>query len=232
MPWSSDGFGPLDFTLLDPHHGTIEEWRALIDELHRRDMYVILDNTIGTMGDLLAFEGWENATTPFNPLEYNALWKSDRRYHDFEFSNDVLEDCQYPVFWDNDGYQVNQTVMDTFENKCRNSDFDQYGDMKGVGYVPPYQSQLSKFASVQDRLRLWKKDVLQKVMHFSCMEIKMLDIDGYRVDKALQTPANELAEWATYQRECARSVGKDNFFITGEVVGELKFSSVFFGRGK
>lgn len=64
------------------------------------------------------------------------------------------------------------------------------------------------------------------------MQIAMLDIDGFRVDKALQTPVDALAEWATYQRNCARQYGKENFLITGEVVGELKFSSVFFGRGK
>ena len=41
MPWSSDGFGALDFTLLDHHHGRIEDWRALVNEMHRRGMYVI-----------------------------------------------------------------------------------------------------------------------------------------------------------------------------------------------
>ncbi|KAG9681557.1 alpha-1,3-glucan synthase, partial [Aureobasidium melanogenum] len=204
QPWASDGFGPLDFTLLDAHHGTITEWRELIEELHRRGMYAIMENTIGTMGDLLAFEGWENETTPFNPLEYDVLWKTSRQYLDFEIDNDVLEDCQYPVFYGDDGFPVNSSVMETFDNQCRKSDFDQYGDMKGVGYVPPYQSQLSKFASVQDRLRLWKHEVLEKVMRFSCMQIAMLDIDGFRVDKALQTPVDALAEWATYQRNCAR----------------------------
>lgn len=214
------------------HHGTISEWRELITEMHRRGMYVVLENTIGTMGDLLSFKGYENETTPFNPHEYDVLWKSERQYHDFQVSNEVLDNCQYPVFYDDSGYPVNNSIMDTFDKQCRDSDFDQYGDMKGVGYVPPYQSQLSKFASVQDRLRLWRRDVLEKVMHFSCMQIASLDIDGFRVDKALQTPIQELAEWATYQRECAQRYGKTNFMITGEVVGELKFSSVFFGRGK
>lgn len=49
MPWGGDGFGPLDFTLLDRHHGAIEDWRALTTEIHRRDMYVILDNTMATL---------------------------------------------------------------------------------------------------------------------------------------------------------------------------------------
>lgn len=95
-------------------------------------MYAIMENTIGTMGDLLAFKGWENETTPFNPLEYDVLWKTSRRYLDFEVDNDVLEDCQYPTFYDDNGYAVNASVMASFEGKCRKSDFDQYGDMKGV----------------------------------------------------------------------------------------------------
>lgn len=51
-PWGGDGFGPLDFTLLDRHHGNIEAWRSLITEIHRREMYVILDNTMATLVSL------------------------------------------------------------------------------------------------------------------------------------------------------------------------------------
>jgi alpha-1,3-glucan synthase len=48
LPWKSDSYSPLDFTLLDHHFGKIAEWRAAIDEIHRRGMYVILDNTLST----------------------------------------------------------------------------------------------------------------------------------------------------------------------------------------
>jgi alpha-1,3-glucan synthase len=116
QPWASDGFGPLDFTLLDAHHGTITEWRQLIEELHRRGMYAVM----------------ENETTPFNAHEYDTLWKSSRRYLDFEVNNEVLEDCQYPVFYGDDGFPVNSSIMSSFNGQCRQSDFDQYGDMKGV----------------------------------------------------------------------------------------------------
>ena len=47
----------LDYTLLDPHLGTLMEWRSAIEEIHRRGFYVIIDLTITTLGDLLAFEG-------------------------------------------------------------------------------------------------------------------------------------------------------------------------------
>ena len=39
---------PIDLTLLDKHYGTVKVWQEVIDEVHRRGMWVILDNTMGT----------------------------------------------------------------------------------------------------------------------------------------------------------------------------------------
>lgn len=39
---------PLDFSLLDRHFGDIDDWRAAVTEIHKRGMYVILDNTLST----------------------------------------------------------------------------------------------------------------------------------------------------------------------------------------
>ena len=65
QPWAADSYSPLDMTLLDWHFGNISAWRNAIDEIHHRGMYVILDNTMSTMGDLIGFEGFLNTTTPF-----------------------------------------------------------------------------------------------------------------------------------------------------------------------
>lgn len=122
------------------------------------------------------------------------MWKTSRRYVDFEPGNDVI-DCDYPRMWDDDGelITVNQTT-------CRNSEFDSYGDLNNVGSEPVYENQLAKFGSVQDRLREWRTDVRDKIKHFSCMQIAMLDIDGFRMDKALQTTVDSMADFAEYQR--------------------------------
>lgn len=104
--------------------------------------------------------------------------------------------------------------------------------MKGVGEVAVWETQLSKFAGVQDRLRTWRDDVLDKVMHFSCMQIAMLDLDGFRMDKAAQTPVDVHAKWSDYQRKCAKRYGKDNFLIVGEVVSKIPYASLLIGRGK
>lgn len=49
MPWQADGYSALDFTLLDPHYGTLQEWRNAIDEIHSRGMKVMFDMTTTTM---------------------------------------------------------------------------------------------------------------------------------------------------------------------------------------
>ncbi|KAF3766254.1 family 5 glycosyltransferase [Cryphonectria parasitica EP155] len=226
MPWAADSFSPLDLTIIDHHHGSIEEWRELITAIHERDMYIILDNTMGTLGDLIGFEGSMNETAAFEWGEYDYGWKTDRRYVDFTPGNDVV-DCTYPRMWDDTGslITVNQTT-------CRDSEFDSYGDLQNIGSVAVYKNQLAKYGSVQDRLREWRSDVLDKIKHLSCMEIAMLDIDGFRMDKALQTTVDAMASFSDHQRQCARKYGKENFLIIGEIVGTDQQQAVYIGRGK
>ena len=90
FPWGADAFSPLDLTLLDAHFATIDVWRRCIDEMHARGMYVLIDNTFGTLGDLIGFEGNLNVSTPLNYREWDAMWKTSRRYHDFAFDNTEL----------------------------------------------------------------------------------------------------------------------------------------------
>ena len=233
MPWSPDGYGPLDFTLLDRHHGSIQDWRKLSDEIHRRGMYFILDSTMSTMANLLGYAGdLLNATVEFSFDEYDAVWKEpERRYHDFDMGNDRDPACQLPRFWEQNGFLAPNNITDQFHG-CRDSDFDMFGDIKSTGAYPSYINQLSRFASVQDRLREWKPDVLEKINVMACMQIAMLDIDGYRMDKATQITLDAQAAFSDYQRKCARKFGKENFLVVGEIVSDPRLAATYVGRGK
>ncbi|KAJ6136759.1 hypothetical protein N7497_012312 [Penicillium chrysogenum] len=137
QPWGSDGYSALDTTLLDQHFGTIQTWRAAITEIHNRGMYVIFDNTVATMGDLIGFEGYMNTTTPFSVKEHKASWKSDRQYVDFRYGNTYNETCDLILA---SGMRPD-TLWMTF------------------GVYPDWKRELAKFASVQDRLREWVPSV-------------------------------------------------------------------------
>ncbi|KAG8525784.1 uncharacterized protein KY384_000544 [Bacidia gigantensis] len=233
LPWGADAYSPLDLTLLDAHFATIDVWRDCIDEIHSRGMYVILDNTMATLGDLIGFEGSLNVSTPLNYHEYNAMWKTSRRYHDFTFDNYEVDKCDtpYPRFYDDFGEEVSMNGTEHLIG-CRQSEFDQYGDIAAFDVYPEWQRQLSKFASVQDRLREWKPSVREKIELFTCMQISMLDIDGIRMDKGQQITVDAQGDFADATRRCAKRFNKSNFFIPGEIVSGNAFGSVYLGRGK
>lgn len=192
----------------------------------------VIDVVSYSLGDLLGFVGFANETAPFAWGEYDYFWKSERRYADFEPGNEINTTCQYPRYWGNDGYQL--TNITENETECKQSEFSLYGDLAGTaatGSIPVWQNQLSKFDAVQDRLREWRTDVGDKIKHFSCMQIASLDLDGFRMDKALQINSDSLGEFSQYQRDCAKRYGKENFLIIGEVVGTDEMSSIYFGRG-
>jgi len=234
MPWQADSYSALDFTVLDPHWGDIATWREVIDAVHARNMYFMMDFTVGTMGDLIGWKGYENASAPFDLDEYDVIWKKPKyapwgfdEYKDFVVSNDHNSSCKLPPFWGDDGASVNET-----KNGCRASEFDQYGDMEAFGVHPDWQRQLAKFASVQDRLREWNPTVMAKLKNFACMSLKALDFDAIRIDKSTQVTLDAVAEWASSARACADALGKKNFYITGEVTGGDTFGSLYVGRGR
>ena len=57
LPWDSHYYNPIDLTVIDPHLGTLEEYRQFVDLAHKKGFYIVIDLTISTMGDLLQFDG-------------------------------------------------------------------------------------------------------------------------------------------------------------------------------
>ncbi|KAG8878121.1 Cell wall alpha-1,3-glucan synthase ags1 [Tulasnella sp. 331] len=234
MPWQADSYSPVDFSLVDPHWGTLDDWRAFIDEVHARGMYLILDFTVGTMGDFVGWDGYLNTSAPFSINEYNTVWKHPNyapwgidEYQDFAISNDYNSSCELPLLWQDDG-----TIYQTGHTGCYMSEFDQYGDMEAFGVHPDWERQLSKFASVQDRLREWNPNVMAKIEKFACLAITALDFDGIRIDKSTQVTLDALSQWTTATHTCAAGLGKNNFLIPGEVTGGDTFGSLYYGRGR
>ncbi|KAK3385564.1 glycosyltransferase family 5 protein [Podospora didyma] len=228
QPWGADQYSPIDLTLLDKHFGNIKMWQTAIDEIHARKMYVVIDNTMATMADLIGFEGYLNTSTPFLLEEHKVLWKSDRRYPDFDIGNTYNDTCKYPEFWLEKGERI---VPDGLKG-CYDSDFDQYGDIEAFGVFPDWQRQLAKFASVQDRLRDWEPSVAARLEHFSCMAIKTLDIDAFRIDKAVQVTVDAQASFSRAMRKCALEVNKKNFMVVGEITSGNTLGSIYLGRGR
>ncbi|KIK62214.1 glycosyltransferase family 5 protein [Collybiopsis luxurians FD-317 M1] len=160
----ADSYSPLDISVLDPH-------------------------CVGTMSN---FIGFKDSSTSVHLL-------LSQKYKDFQvhlldlslvnqltsehsqICNTCNTSCLLPRFWNNNG-----TIVNVILPECPESDFDQYSDIKVFSVFPDWQCQLSKFASVQDRLREWKPSVMPKLTTYLCIMITALDIDAIRIDKVLQ----------------------------------------------
>ncbi|MBY5990789.1 alpha-amylase family glycosyl hydrolase [Ferrimonas balearica] len=51
------GYWARDFTRVDPHYGTLAQYQALSDQLHRRGMYLIQDIVANHTGNFFGYEG-------------------------------------------------------------------------------------------------------------------------------------------------------------------------------
>jgi len=58
------------------------------------------------MGNLVAFQGYLNSSTPFTLYEHQALWQGERQYLDFKWQNTYNSSCTYPRFWADNGLPV------------------------------------------------------------------------------------------------------------------------------
>jgi alpha-1,3-glucan synthase len=58
------------------------------------------------MGDLIAFKGFLNSSTPFSLYEHPAVWRGEQQYHDFKFNNEYNSSCELPRFWGENGLPV------------------------------------------------------------------------------------------------------------------------------
>ena len=158
-------------------------------------------------------------------------WITDERYADFRFGNEYNESCSYPKFWNETGFPLTGGGVEDLKG-CYDSDFDQYGELEAFGNFPDWQRQLTKFASVQDRVREWHPPVRDVLTRHSCLQISSLDIDGFRFDKSVQATLEPLSEMTHAYRECAKTLGKHNFFLPGEITAGDDFGSLYLGRGR
>jgi len=88
------------------------------------------------MGDLIGFETFLNATTPFSAKEHKAVYKTNVTYHDFTIGNNYNASCEYPRFWNNSGQRVLKESDPVFSQLvgCYDSEFDQVMSFAGFPY--------------------------------------------------------------------------------------------------
>jgi glycosidase len=218
------GYGIQHFLDVDPHFGTRDDLRRLVQTAHSLGIRVILDIILNHCGDVfrytvgdpswngqrfdvLAFRDAQgNPTLPFGPVDLSAhpeaypdaaIWPLEFQASDaFTREGHINNFDSFPEFSDGDFFNL--------------KDFH-HGDRdirNGVEQLDNYTVSPTMLG-LCEAYKFW---------------IAFADIDGFRLDTAKHLDAGASRYFASVIHEFTEAMGKDNFYIIAEVTGGRDFA--------
>lgn len=200
------GYGIQDFLEVDPRFGTTEDLQELVRQAHVRGMYVILDIILNHTGDNWAY--------PDDQPYY--FWKQAPGPFDFGFWRQVDPTA---------GLQKDDAVWP--EELQRPECYKRRGQIRDWG--DPDEAINGDFLSLKE-LDITQPTVLGTLINAYKYWIATTDLDGFRVDTVKHMESSDTAIFCNAVREYAKRIGKQNFFIFGEIVGDDLTIQSYIGR--
>ncbi|NLT56479.1 MAG: alpha-amylase [Actinomycetales bacterium] len=208
--WAANyhGYATQDFLSVDEHFGTAEDLRTLVREAHEHGLRVILDVVLNHAGDVFAYEepsprwdgspravaGWldgDRGLVPFTPEAAAAAWPDGA----------VFPSELHPPH--------------TFTRRGAISDWDNHpeyleGDFCALKDIDHGSGPVDAFRP---------SAALEALIRAYCWWIATADLDGFRVDTVKHMDPGAVRHLATVVHEFAQSIGKDRFYLIGEITG-------------
>jgi glycosidase len=223
------GYWVTDFTQIDPHLGTNDELKALINESHSRGMKVYFDIITNHTADVIGYE--EGARKPYvskdtKPYTTAAGEVFDDR--DFAGSKDfpkldpktsfpyrpVLEEGEETLkvpAWLNDPTLYHNRGDTTFTGED-----SYYGDFFGLDDL--FTENPKVVDGMEEIYKTWIRD---------------FGVDGFRIDTMKHVNDEFWQKFGPEVLSYAKAQGKDEFFMFGEVFDTTKsFTSQFTTRNQ
>ncbi|MBY5163462.1 alpha-amylase family glycosyl hydrolase [Salsipaludibacter albus] len=216
------GYWITDYTVIDPHLGTNDDMRALVDAAHDRGIKVFFDIITNHSADVITYDESEYDAdgnlpyvstddqpyltadgTPFDDREYAGTGDFPEVDLDsFPYTPIVPADeadLKVPN-WLNDPVYYHNRGVSTFSGES-----DTYGDFPS-----------GPFSSLDD---LWTEhpDVVDGMIDIYNAWVGDVGIDGFRIDTVKHVNIEFWQEFSPAVLDHADSIGNDDFFMFGEV---------------
>lgn len=183
------GYNINNYLDVDPHFGTTQDLKDLVDAAHARDIRVILDVVLNHSGDNWSYpDGFRYFYSQDERFAFGAWRRADRPIPT-ELRNPTLYHRRGEISG-SDGYDASPEA--------------QHGDMFG----------LKNYVSDDDEAA---SELIEVLIRTHCYWIREADVDGFRVDAAKHMGELACARFSSAVREYAHSLGKRGFFLLGEV---------------
>ena len=200
------GYGIQDFLDVDPRFGTRENLVELVKEAHAKDLRIILDVVFNHSGSNWLYRPdtpggmYEAAYNPVGRYPFGA-WRDDHGAPTPHIDKD--EDGVWPVeLWNEDCYTRAGT-----------------GDLgKGGIEDPNAEHKRSDFCDFRD-FDLNQPGVLSDLSLCYKYWIALTDCDGFRIDTLKHVTKEQARNFCGAIKEFAANLGKQNFFLVGEIAG-------------
>jgi glycosidase len=223
------GYWITDFTQIDPHLGTNEELKSLIDQAHERGMKVYFDIITNHTADVIGYE--EGARTPYRSKDESPYLTADGQpFDDRDYAGgedfpelDAASSFPYtPVLdadeedvkvpgWLNDPELYHNRGDTTFAGEDA-----YYGDFFGLDDLFTEHPQVVD--GMAGIYKTWIAD---------------FGVDGFRIDTMKHVDDEFWQQFGPEVLDFAHSQGKDEFFMFGEVFDTTKdFTSQFTTRNR
>lgn len=194
------GYWAYDFTAVDPHFGTLADYKALVEEAHALGLHVIQDIVVNHTGNYFTID-----PNGFDARKPELNWKACPEAFPPDTEPKAPND---PVFRMNNPnisthkaaavYNFTPTISD-FKNRKQTLTWT-LGDLDDINLDSPLAA-----ARMKEIYRFW---------------IEQVGIDGFRVDTVFYTPERFYEGFLHDEdgmKACAARRGIDDFFVFGEV---------------
>jgi glycosidase len=194
------GYCTTDPTAIDPSFGSNEGYRRLVQEAHARGMYVVMDVVINHMCDRNTFYGKSpnhvKCAADIDQKNWSGQSGGSDAQGELQFSDNFFKPLKSQYFF----------------NRCG---ANTHSEMEGTGPAAVYGDFVDGMFDFDTR----NYDFQEIFTNLYKYWIAYADIDGFRLDAAKHVSEDFIAYFSTETRDYARSIGKDNFYIIGEIAG-------------
>lgn len=209
------GYGIQNFLQVDPHFGTDQDFKDLVAAAHNAGLYVILDVILNHAADVFQYDTVDPAGKDYTPSWSGATypvrgWRDPGGAATLPFPNPVnLADVDSAV------WPQELQAEDAFTRKgnivhwdhrpeTTEGDFDGLKNIhQGAGTVSNY-SPSRALRTLAEAYEYW---------------IAYADLDGFRVDTVKHMDQGATRFFTSEIHEFAQTIGKDSFFLVGEITG-------------
>jgi alpha-amylase len=206
------GYWGLDFTTIDPHLGTEEDFKSFVSEAHKRGIKVIVDIVVNHTGDIIKYKGDVYSYSSISEYPYKDC---NKKKIDI---NKYVGKANFPKLCAATSFPVVPVIADKYKNvkaPAFLNDITNYHN-RGDSTFEGESSTFGDFFGLDD-VFTEKPQVVAGWTKVWQDWITKFDIDGYRIDTAKHVNPEFWQAFLPAVLKTAAAAGKSYFPIYGEV---------------